>query len=122
MSATNKGQARILNDYATNGHAALFTAVSSVPNGTVTEPSGGAYARVALDGKFPTATQSPVSNDTEIAFPEATASWGTVTHMGIYDAATDGDLLLVLPLNTPAAVTTGQIFKFAISQLTLTVN
>ena len=119
--ATNFFEAAILNDL-TAGHVALFTAVADAEAGTVTEVSGGSYARVALTGKFPTATAGSVTNNAEIAFPEATASWGTVTHCGIYDAASAGNLLWVTNLSSSAAITTGQIFKFAVSNLTLTAD
>lgn len=119
--ATNFWEAANLNELA-GGHVGLFTAVANAEAGTVTEVSGGSYARVALTGKFPTATEGNVTNNAEIAFPEATASWGTATHCGIYDAASGGNLLWVSVLSASATIATGQIFKFAISNLTLTAD
>jgi hypothetical protein len=120
-NATNYFEASNLNTLAA-GHVALFTAVADAEAGTVTEVSGGSYARVALTGKFPTATAGNLTNDAEIAFPEATASWGTVTHAGIYDAASGGNLLWVSELSSSATISAGQIFKFAVSNLTLTAD
>lgn len=57
------------------------------------ECSGGGYARVqvsAWDAPADGATQ----NTNVIDFPTATGAWGTVTHSGIKDALTLGNLLL----------------------------
>ena len=64
--------------------------------GTVTEPSGGGYARVAVTNNltsFPSASSGSKSNAVAIQFPSPTASWGTITTVFIADAATGGDVL-----------------------------
>jgi hypothetical protein len=74
---------------------ALLTATPSDTGGG-TEVSGGNYARVSVtpsDSNF-TVTDNVVTNATTITFPTPNAAWGTVTHIGIYDAATSGNLLL----------------------------
>lgn len=55
------------------------------------EVSGGSYERCEVTFTSPVAGE--VSNATDIFFPEATANWGEVTHFGIRDAATGGNLL-----------------------------
>lgn len=75
---------------------ALFTSAPSDAGGG-TEVSGNAYARVAVTNNstnFPAATSGSKSNGTSIAFPTATGSWGTVTHYGVFDAASAGNLLV----------------------------
>ncbi len=81
------------------------------------EVSGGSYARVAVSttGGWtdPSAgTQGEVDNVADITFPTATASWGTVTHCGIYDAATVGNLLWSGALTASKTVDNGDTFKF----------
>nr|DAQ89824.1 MAG TPA: hypothetical protein [Caudoviricetes sp.] len=58
------------------------------------EVSGTAYARVAVSNdKFSVASNSSVQNLANIEFPVAESDWGTVTHIAIMDAATDGNVL-----------------------------
>jgi hypothetical protein len=62
-----------------------------------TEASGGAYARVQLLSASmgsPTGTNTrTIANTVAIAFNEASANWGNITHIGIFDASTAGNLL-----------------------------
>lgn len=84
----------------------LFTAAPSDAGGG-TEVSGGSYARVQVTAGFSTDdTDTRYSNDSDITFPVATASWGTVTHLGIFDAASGGNLLLYKALPSSVAVAT----------------
>ena len=94
------------------------------------EISGFAYARVRV---YAQAGGSPdwntavvdgigylVDNEEEIAFPTASGgSWGTVTHFGIYNAATVGDLLFHGVLTASKTVGDGDTFKFPIGDLNL---
>lgn len=74
----------------TTPYVGLYTAAPSDAGGG-TEVSGGSYARVAAS--FGAASSGAVSNDAAIEFPESTGAWGTVTHFGIFDASTSGNLL-----------------------------
>lgn len=78
-------------------YAALFTAVGTDSGAGFTEVTGGSYARVATaaaDWNAPTgANPSYTTNANAITFPTSTASWGTVLAIGLYDAATGGNLL-----------------------------
>ena len=78
-------------------YVALFT-VAGADDGTgFTEVTGGSYARVATSGATwnaaSAAVPSVVSNALAVAFPTATANWGTVVAWGLYDASTAGNLL-----------------------------
>jgi len=121
-NATDIYEATILNDLISTAYAGLLTAVTDSEAGTVTEVSGGSYARVDLSTLFPTATDGSVSNDSGVTFPPATADWGTVTHVGIYDAATDGTLKMVVALDSSVSIITGRVFSFAEGSLTLEVD
>ena len=46
-------------------------------------------------------TTATKNNGNAIAFPAATADWGTVVAFGIYDAASSGNLLYTGPVNSP---------------------
>lgn len=94
---------------------------------TVTEPTGGAYARVAVTNNatnWPAAsgTTATKKNGTEIAFPEATAGWGTVTYFFIADAATEGNILMWGSLSASKTVDSGDLPRFNTDSLTVTLD
>lgn len=90
------------------------------------EPAGGAYARVATTpATWNAATvgaPSSIDNAAAITFPQATASWGTVTHFALFDAATAGNLLASGALTTSKTVGNGDTVKFDIAQLSVTLD
>lgn len=116
-------------------HVALFTADPTDAN-SGTEVSGGNYARAALAPSTSnwastggaTTTTNPsagtlgeTSNNLAITFNTPSASWGTVTHFGIYDASTGGSLLFHGALTAPKTIgATDPAPSFAISALKLT--
>ena len=72
------------------------TLSDSSTGSTAGEPSGGAYARVAVTNNtsnWDTVSGGATANTNLIAFPMATASWGTVTYVGICDASSAGNLI-----------------------------
>jgi hypothetical protein len=87
--------------------------------GSGTEVSGGSYARQAATFGAPSNGASTTTAD--ITYPQATASYGTVTHIGIFDALTTGNLLYHSPLNTSKTIDTGDIFKITSGSLTVTL-
>ncbi len=84
-------------------YLALFT-TDPTDAGTGTEVTGGAYARQKITFGAASSPGGTASTTADIAFPVATANWGTVTHVGIYDAATAGNLLFHGALNTPRTI------------------
>jgi len=87
--------------------------------GTGTEVSGGSYARQSATFGAPSNGVSTTTAD--ITFPKCTSSWGTVSHIGILDALTTGNLLYHTPLTTSKAIDTGDLFKIASGSLTVTL-
>ncbi|ASA22077.1 phage tail fiber protein [Paenibacillus donghaensis] len=105
--------------------AALFVALyTSNPTKVDTglEVSGGAYVRRAVTFAAPAAVSGiqTIKNTAEIAYPLATANWGQITHIGIRDAATGGNLLYFGELTDSRSILTGDIFKFVVGELQLT--
>ena len=85
--------------------------------------SGTAYARVAVTfGTIDTQAGS-VSNSANVTFTAATASFGTVTHIGITDNATAGagNLLFHGALDASKAIDTGDTFQITTGNLTVTM-
>lgn len=83
---------------------ALFTAAPSDAGGG-TEVSGGSYARQAI--VVNTSSGGATNPNADVTFPTATASWGTITHVGIFDAASGGNLLMWGALTTPKTIASG---------------
>ena len=84
-----------------------------------TEVSGGSYARVAVT--FGAPSNGVSTNSADVTFPTATASWGTVSHIGIHDASTGGNLLFHTPLDTSKTIDSGDIFKITTGNLSVTL-
>jgi hypothetical protein len=87
--------------------------------GSGTEVSGGSYARTAVT--FGAPSNGASTNDADVTFPTATASWGTVGWIGINDAASSGNLLYHSPLDTSKTIDTGDIFKISTGNLSVTL-
>jgi hypothetical protein len=104
----------------TNPYVSLHTA-DPTDDGSGAELSGGGYARQTAS--FPTAsgTGGSVSTDADITFPTATSSWGTVSHIGIWDASTGGNLLYHTALDSSKTIDSGDIFKITSGNLTVTL-
>lgn len=98
-------------------YVALYTASPSDAGGG-TEVSGGSYARVAAT--FGAASGGSASNSAPVTYPTPTASWGTVTHFGVFDALTGGNLLRWAALGAPQAINSGATVSFAASSLVCT--
>lgn len=103
----------------------LFTAAPS-DSGGGTEVSGGSYARVSvnpLDANWTAAssTDGVTTNAAAITFPAPTANWGTVTHFGIFDATTTGNLLFHGALTASRVISNGDAApQFAAGALSVT--
>ena len=87
--------------------------------GTGTEVSGGSYIRQSATFGAPSNGVSTTTAD--ISYPQATASYGTVGWIGIWDAQTSGNMLYHTALDTSKAIDTGDIFKIASGSLTVTL-
>ena len=99
-------------------YVALFTS-DPTDAGSGTECSGGAYARQSATFAAPSDGSSSTSADVE--FPQATGSWGTITHFGIFDASSSGNLLYHGALTASKTIATGDVLKITSSNLTVTL-
>lgn len=78
-----------------NIYVAAFTVAPGMDGTGGTEVSGGSYARVNHNSWNAATAADPAecTNDGSITFPQATADWGTIAHIGLYDASTGGNYL-----------------------------
>lgn len=87
------------------------------------EPSGNGYARVATSsGSWTTSSGGSLSNASDISFPQATGSWGTITHFALFDAASAGNMLAHGALNQSKTVASGETAKFAAGDLDVSLD
>lgn len=93
---------------------ALFTAAPSDAGGG-TEVTGGSYARQAIIVN--TSSGGATNPNADVVFPVATASWGTITHVGIFDAASGGNLLMHGALTASKAIASGDQLIFPAADL-----
>jgi hypothetical protein len=87
---------------------------------TGTEVSGGSYARQAVT--FGSPSNGVSTNSASVTFPTATGNWGTITHIGIRDASTAGNLLYHTPLDTSKTVNTSDVFTISSGNLSVTLE
>lgn len=99
-------------------YLALFTAAPSDTGGG-TEVSGGGYARQSVTF---TVSGNTASNNAAIEYPTATANYGTVTHIGVFDASSGGNLLAHAALTTSKSIETGDVFRVPSGDLDITLD
>jgi len=85
-----------------------------------TEVSGGSYACQEL--AVSAASEGVVTSSADVVFPQATANWGTISHIGILDALTSGNLLMYTPLTTSKTIEEGDILKLSSGNITVTLD
>ncbi len=109
-------------------YLALSTTTPTDAGGNFTEPTGGSYARVAITNNatnFPAASGGAKSNGVKFSFPTATADWSSganMTYIGLFDAATAGNLIAYGAITTPKAVLNGDTAEVAIGDLDVTMD
>ncbi len=102
----------------TTVYVGLYTSDPTDAN-TGTEVSGGSYARKAMT--FGAPSNGASTNSSAVEFDQATGSWGTVTHFGILDASTSGNLLYHGALTSSKVIESGDVFKFASAAVSVTL-
>lgn len=128
MSFSNTYETHVLNYVFTTTsvtrptawYLALFTSnPAEDASGTEVSTTGTAYARQSATF---TVSGNTASNSGAIEFPTATASYGTVSHVGIYTASTGGDLIAYAALSTSKAIDTGDVFRVPDGDLDVTLD
>ena len=101
-------------------YIALFTSnPAEDASGTEVSTSGTAYARQSATF---TVSGNEATNSAAIEFPTATASYGTVTHIGVFDASTGGNLIAYAALTTSKAIDTGDVLRLPANDLDITMD
>lgn len=103
----------------TTVYVALYT-TDPTDADTGTEVSGGSYARQSVT--FGAPSNGVSTNTASVTFPTATGNWGTITHIGLRDALTTGNLLYHTPLDASKTVNTSDVFTIATGNLSVTLE
>ena len=102
-------------------YVGLYTAAPS-DSGGGTEVTGGSYARKSMPAMTVSGTSpTQATNGAAVEFVTATGSWGTVTHCGVFDAVSSGNLLGWAALTASKAVASGDVFRFDAGDLDITL-
>ena len=126
MSFTNDLETRVLQWALTAGsptrptawYIGLFTAAPGEAGGG-TEVSGNAYVRKAVTF---TVSGDTATNNAAIEWPTATGSWGTITHVAVFDADTSGNMLAYAELTASKTISTGDVLRIPSGDLDVTLN
>jgi hypothetical protein len=120
MPLATTGETTVLGALLAARFISLHTA--NPGNTGASEVAGGAYARQAAT--FANAGNNPTvaSNTGVIQYPTATASWGTVTHFGIWTAASGGSFLGYNSVVTPKTIDIDDIARWEIGALTVSTD
>lgn len=101
-------------------YVALYTSAPSDAGGG-TELSGSGYARETVAFAAATSGAGTTSNSGAVVFTADGGDWGSVTHMGIHDASSSGNLLWHGALAAAKTVLDGDSLEFAVGNIDLTV-
>jgi hypothetical protein len=101
-------------------YLALFTAAPS-DSGGGTEVSGAGYARQTIAFAAATSGAGTTDNTGLVSFTASGGNYGTVTHVGIFDASTSGNLLWWGAMTASRTINDGDTLEFAIGAVDLTM-
>ena len=96
-------------------YVALFT-TNPTDAGSGTEVSGTNYARTAVTFSV---TDDTATNSGAVTFAAAGSNWGTVSHIGVYDALSSGNLLFHGSVTTAKQIDSGDTFTISTSNLSI---
>jgi len=127
MSASNYLENKVL-DHVLGSSAlaqpsALYVALSTGSfndDNSGTELSGNGYARKVVT--FGTASGGSISSNSNVEFDTATGDQGTISHFGIFDASSGGNLLYHGAFSSSKVISTGDVLKIASGSLTVSLD
>ena len=84
------------------------------------ELTGNNYSRKAIT--FASASSGSIASNANVEFDPATGSWGDVSHWGIFDASSSGNLLFHGSFTSAKTIASGDILKVASGSLTISAD
>lgn len=83
-----------------------------------TELTGNNYSRVSI--AFDAASGGTTDNTSNVEFAAATGSWGSVSHYGLFDASSSGNLLIHGAFTAAKTIASGDILRINAGELDIT--
>ncbi len=106
---------------ATNLYVALYE--SDPTDADIgTELTGNGYAREIITFDAPSTGTGTSQNTLDVTFPASTANWNTITHIGIRDGITGGNLITFQALSASVDVLDTNNFRIPVGQLTVIMS
>jgi len=108
---------------STSSPSAVYLGLSTASlndDASGTELTGNNYSRKAIT--FASASSGSIASNSAVEFDSATGSWGTVSHWGIWDASSSGNLLFHGAFTASKSIATGDILKVASGSLTISAD
>jgi len=100
---------------------ALYTAAPSDAGGG-TEVSGAGYSRQAIAFDAASSPDGVTTNSGAVSFTASGGNYGTVTHIGIFDASSGGNLLWHGAMSAPRTVNDTDTLTFSAGAVQLTLG
>jgi hypothetical protein len=100
-------------------YVGLFTADPTDTGSGATEISGNNYSRVSATFSVSGATATTTA---AVEFAAATGSWGTISHIGIFDASSGGNLIAHSALTASKAIASGDVFRIPTGDIDITLD
>ena len=127
MSASNYLELKLLDHVlgstSYSQPSAIYVALSTGSfndDASGTELSGNGYTRKVVT--FGTASSGSISNNSAVEFDTATGDQGTISHFGIFDASSGGNLLYHGAFSSSKVISTGDVLKISSSSLTVSLD
>lgn len=104
----------------TTWYVALYTAAPS-DSGGGTEVSGNGYARKSVTFSAASSPGGTTSNSGAVTFTASGGNWGVISHIGIFDNSSGGNLLWHGSMTASKTINDGDTLEFAIGNIDLTI-
>ena len=121
--AENKLLDHILSTTAFTAPSAVYLGLSTGSFGddnSGTELTGNNYSRVSV--AFDAAASGTADNTSAIEFAAATGSWGSVSHFGLFDSSSGGQLLIHGAFTAPKTIASGDVLKIDAGDLDISAD
>jgi hypothetical protein len=100
-------------------YVGLFTADPTDTGSGATEITGNNYSRVSATF---TVSGNAATTSAAVEFSAATGSWGTISHIGIFDASSGGNLIAHSSLTASKAIASGDVFRIPTGDIDITLD
>jgi len=103
-----------------NVYVGLHTGSPGDDDAGSNEITGNGYTRKVA--AFAAAASGSASTNATITFDAATGTWGTITHISLYDATTSGNLMFHGAVTTSKQIEIGDTFQISSGNLTISLD